>query len=315
MVRDVLDVQDQAVSTHHIRIHCVMYEDDEARQVAPMIYARVLSKNPVIIKRSVLDAPDCSMSVSRDQPDVLLSFGDVLQITRNISIELEEVEGPSSYPPALDSIRQAETQKFASRYRMTGRVLGVGGYATVYVAVKQKTHQQYACKVIRILSSSGKKMSRQGELCHKSDVPESEFRKRLDMVTREYNLLKTLSHPNIVTLEKVFRTTCSVYIFQELITGGDLIAYLDKEKQLSEPNAAIIIRQLLEAVKYLHSNDVVHRDIKPENILMTTWRDGGRIVLTDFGQSMARPHVDGAAKPVGVLRMHTFVGTNGYFAP
>ena len=59
---------------------------------------------------------------------------------------------------------------------------------------------------------------------------------------------------------------------------------------------------------------IVHRDIKPENVLMTSWRDGGRVVLTDFGQARAIEDAKAGANSA-VLRMRTVVGTYGYTAP
>lgn len=56
-------------------------------------------------------------------------------------------------------------------------------------------------------------------------------------------------------------------------------------------------------------------DIKPENILMTSWRDGARVVLTDFGQSRTIVDLENAAKSAGIGRMHSLVGTYGYTAP
>jgi serine/threonine protein kinase len=136
-----------------------------------------------------------------------------------------------------------------------------------------------------------------------------------EKVSREFNLLQQSSHPNIIGLEQVYSTPFNVYIFQELVTAGDLMSYRDKHAPLDEAEAAMITRQVLEAVKYLHANNVVHRDIKPENILMTSWQKGARIVLTDFGQSRTYADVEDAAEKAGVFRMQSMVGTYGYVAP
>ena len=113
----------------------------------------------------------------------------------------------------------------------------------------------------------------------------------------------------------MLRDRGQLYIFQELITGGDLLSYLDQAGPLSEAHAAIITRQLLEAVNYLHSNNIVHRDIKPENVLMSSWRVGARVILTDFGQSRKLDDARGDAHADGVFRMQSLVGTHGYTAP
>jgi len=104
---------------------------------------------------------------------------------------------------------------------------------------------------------------------------------------------------------------------QELITGGDLYSYVEStpERHLSDAESAIIIRQLLEAVTYLHEHGVVHRDLKPENILMTSPNRGSRIVLTDFGHAYRMPPIEIFTNRGPRHRMHTSVGTWEYSAP
>ncbi len=95
---------------------------------------------------------------------------------------------------------------------------------------------------------------------------------------------------------------------QDIVTGGDLFSYIEfKDGKLSEVEAAVIIRQILMALKFLHRNKIVHRDIKPENILMTSLSAGCRVVLTDFG----------AARRIQTKRqrMSTVLGTREYAAP
>lgn len=112
----------------------------------------------------------------------------------------------------------------------------------------------------------------------------------------------------------------SSYIFTELITGGDLLSYvLARGGKLDYVGTAVIIRQLLLAVEYLHSQNIVHRDLKLENILMTTLDEGGRIIVSDFGQARYLPNdhwskEDGQAQ-MKPHRMYTIVGTLHYRAP
>ena len=270
-----------------------------------MVWAHVLSNNSIIFRRNGLDDEDGGIPVSREHGAFLLNEGDSIQLTSNIWVDFELPDGGRrSDPPQLDTSQCAEIPIFAHRYRLTTRVLGFGGYAAVYVANDEKTGKQVACKIVK-----------QPDNLDEEHVLRLTCKATNESVAREFNILKALSHPNIMTLEAVFTTPYNVYIFQDLITGGDLMSHVQRTGRLAEAQAAIILRQLLEAVKYLHANGIVHRDIKPENILMTSWKDGGRIVLTDFGQ--ARPTVDtqSAGKQARALRMQTLVGTIGYCAP
>lgn len=98
------------------------------------------------------------------------------------------------------------------------------------------------------------------------------------------------------------------YIFQDLITGGDLFSFLERKNgKLSDVEAAVIVRQILIALEYLHEHNIVHRDLKPENILMTSLANGCRVVLTDFGHAKKIEN-DRA-------RMTTMAGTEQYIAP
>jgi len=244
----------------------------------------------------------------------LLNHGDAIQLTPHISLAFQSQVCNSD--DELDPIVEADTKQFATQYLMTKRILGTGGYATIFVAIKQSTRQQVACKVVSLPENASHPPSVHEAL----DVSQPRERKarlvrKHDSLAREYDVLKSLDHPNIIRLEKVFYATYNMYIVQELITSGDLLSYLDHKGPLLEAQAAVIVRQILEAVIYLHDNNIVHRDIKPENILMTSWKDGARIVLTDFGQSRTLPGAKSDFDNSAIFRMQSVVGTKGYTAP
>lgn len=97
-------------------------------------------------------------------------------------------------------------------------------------------------------------------------------------------------------------------MFQDLLTAGDLFSHIQyKSGRLPDIEAAVILRQIVIAVDYLHRKNIVHRDLKPDNILMTSRADGCRVVLTDFG----------CAKFIDPIshRMSTLVGTLEFSAP
>ena len=98
------------------------------------------------------------------------------------------------------------------------------------------------------------------------------------------------------------------YIFQDLVTAGDLFSYLElRNGKLLNIEVAVIVRQILIALVFLHGKNIVHRDLKPENILMTALAIGCRVVLTDFGCARIVQHE--------TTRMSTNVGTYEFTAP
>jgi len=75
-------------------------------------------------------------------------------------------------------------------------------------------------------------------------------------------ILKALSHPNIVRYVDVFEDSVAIHVVIELCTGGELFDRVAGEKFFSEAKAAGITRQILSAVAYMHSQGIVHRDLK-----------------------------------------------------
>lgn len=315
-IKQAWGVDELTISTHHLRFRCVVFEDEEEDKSALLIYVRVLSFNPVLLSRSDSNNPSGDTTLSRESGDVLLNHGDVLKLTRDMSLLFRTAKQPETAVRGLDPIKEAEVKRFAKQYRVTGRMLGAGGNASVFVAVKQSTQRQVACKIVPLpYKRPGAPALDQRLQATDAKELESRLIKKRESLAREYNVLKYLNHPNIICLEKVFCASYNIYIFQELVTGGDLLSFMEKMGALGEPQTAVIVRQIVEAIEYLHGNQIVHRDIKPENVLLTSWREGARIVLTDFGQARTLEDTSSVTRSSAVFRMQSVVGTYGYTAP
>ncbi|XP_016116693.1 calcium/calmodulin-dependent protein kinase type 1-like [Sinocyclocheilus grahami] len=91
----------------------------------------------------------------------------------------------------------------------------------------------------------------------------------------------------------------------ELVSGGELFDRILDRGVYTEKDASHVIKQVLEAVSYLHQNSIVHRDLKPENLLYYSPDESAKIMISDFGLSKMADH--------GV--MSTACGTPGYVAP
>jgi p90 ribosomal S6 kinase len=97
-------------------------------------------------------------------------------------------------------------------------------------------------------------------------------------------LLRHSHHPNIVKLWAVYEDDESIYIFQELCRGGELLDRIIAQKHFTEREAAAVINKLANVLSYLHANQVVHRDLKPSNVMyLNSNVDPDFIRVIDFG--------------------------------
>jgi len=88
----------------------------------------------------------------------------------------------------------------------------------------------------------------------------------------------------VVKLYAIVETESMIYIVMELAAGGELFEHIVQAGSYDEAKTRTVIRQLLEALRHLHTIGITHRDIKPENILCTD-ANGLDIKLADFGLS------------------------------
>nr|XP_033785016.1 calcium/calmodulin-dependent protein kinase type IV [Geotrypetes seraphini] len=126
------------------------------------------------------------------------------------------------------------------------------------------------------------------------------------IVRTEIGVLLRLSHPNIIKLLEVFETPTEISLVLELVTGGELFDRIVEKGYYSERDAADAVKQILEAVAYLHENGIVHRDLKPENLLYATPAPDAPLKIADFGLSKIVEDQ---------VTMKTVCGTPGYCAP
>jgi serine/threonine protein kinase len=107
---------------------------------------------------------------------------------------------------------------------------------------------------------------------------------QVENTQREIEIMKLLSHPNIVKLIDVIEKPdeCTTYLIAEYVSGGELFDYIVANGTVKERQARIFLRQIISAVEFCHANLIVHRDLKPENLLLDA---NGNIKISDFGLS------------------------------
>ena len=82
--------------------------------------------------------------------------------------------------------------------------------------------------------------------------------------------MEQLDHPHCLTLHRWHRHTGQLTLVLELCTGPELQAVLDVRGSLGEDASRLIVRQVADALAYLHQRTIVHRDLKPANLMLTT---------------------------------------------
>uniref|UniRef100_A0A8D3DZW3 non-specific serine/threonine protein kinase n=1 Tax=Scophthalmus maximus TaxID=52904 RepID=A0A8D3DZW3_SCOMX len=110
---------------------------------------------------------------------------------------------------------------------------------------------------------------------------------RRDRVTQELNLLQRLQHPHIVSLIDTYETPSSYVLVLEMADQGRLLDYIVSWGNLTEEKVAGYLRDVLEALHFLHNCRIAHLDVKPENLLVAHSSSGQPTVkLTDFGDAV-----------------------------
>ncbi|XP_075868251.1 calcium/calmodulin-dependent protein kinase type 1D [Nelusetta ayraudi] len=163
-------------------------------------------------------------------------------------------------------------------------VLGTGAFSEVVLAQEKLTGRMFAVKCIPKKALKGKESSIENEIA----------------------VLRKIKHENIVALEDIYESPDHLYLIMQLVSGGELFDRIVEKGFYTEKDASTLIRQVLDAVNYLHKMGIVHRDLKPENLLYFNPQDESKIMISDFGLSK----MEGCGDV-----MSTACGTPGYVAP
>lgn len=108
--------------------------------------------------------------------------------------------------------------------------------------------------------------------------------KQLEHVFSEKTILLSCSHPFIIHLHSTFQNQKYLFMLLEYGSGGELFSYLKKYGRFSLPVTRFYAAELVLALEYLHSRNIVFRDLKPENLLLDAL---GHIKIADFGFAKA----------------------------
>jgi len=175
--------------------------------------------------------------------------------------------------------------KIQDFYDIDKKKLGEGSYGTVCKGTNKTTK---ATRAVKSMSKAAMK--------------------NYDRFKQEIAIMKMMDHPNIVKLYESFEDHRNIYLVMELCSGGELFDKIIDNGHFKEATAAFIMRQIVQAIFYMHANHVCHRDLKPENFLFCTKDpiDKSLLKIIDFG--LSTQFTDGQV-------LNTKAGTPYYVAP
>ena len=123
---------------------------------------------------------------------------------------------------------------------------------------------------------------------------------QFNLLKTEVSILSDLDHPNIVKYFGTFEDEYYIHILMEYLKGHDLnkMITLKKYTGFEEKDMSKIIEQLLKALSFIHSKNIIHRDIKPENILFSNKKDYSTLKLIDFGLATTKRNKEEVGTPL-----------------
>ncbi|KAG6591945.1 Serine/threonine-protein kinase svkA, partial [Cucurbita argyrosperma subsp. sororia] len=175
------------------------------------------------------------------------------------------------------SIAEAVAARFSSL-----ELIGRGSFGDVYKGFDKELNKEVAIKVI--------------------DLEESED--EIEDIQQEISVLSQCRSPYITEYYGSYLHQTKLWIIMEYMAGGSVADLLQSGPPLDEMSIACILRDLLHAIDYLHSEGKIHRDIKAANILLS---ENGDVKVADFGVSAQLTRT--------ISRRKTFVGTPFWMAP
>ena len=203
---------------------------------------------------------------------------------KGLRVPISDGSRPKSWNTStcFESTEQTcEYKVLSEHYHIDMSSLKSGRFGKVYNVIDKITRQRRAVKIVE----------------KSPQDPKATLNK-----LNELRIMEKIDHPNLVNIIEHFEDLKYIYMVMEYVNDGELFEQIIKKESLSEKVVLSIMKQLLSAVNYLHSINIVHRDIKSENIML----DGGILKLIDFGTH---------AVLTNDKKLEEFTGSAYYIAP
>ncbi|XP_034665926.1 peripheral plasma membrane protein CASK isoform X6 [Drosophila subobscura] len=174
-------------------------------------------------------------------------------------------------------------------------VIGKGPFSIVRRCIHRESNQQFAVKIVDVAKFTASPGLSTADL------------------KREATICHMLKHPHIVELLETYSSEGMLYMVFEFMEGSDLCFEVVRRAVAgfvySEAVACHYMRQILEALRYCHENDILHRDVRPACALLATVDNSAPVKLGGFGSAIQLP---GTRE---TIETHGRVGCPHYMAP
>lgn len=214
--------------------------------------------------------------------------------------------------------KRADGNGYSSHRYTRGRLLGKGGFAKVYLCTAMDTGKNYAVKVVpkaNLVKARARQKVRKIDWTDRSlgrmfCLPSffffcySHTHDSFPQLQAEIKIHRALKHKHVCQYKHYFEDRNNCYILLELCHNQSLNEMIKRRKRLTEPEAAYFMRQLLEATRYMHDQNVIHRDLKLGNLFLDKDMN---IKVGDLGLATRVEDKDEKRK--------TICGTPNYIAP
>ncbi|XP_058467261.1 twitchin isoform X5 [Malaya genurostris] len=138
--------------------------------------------------------------------------------------------------------------------------IGTGAFGVVHRCRERKTGNVFAAKFIPVSTNSER-----------------------DLIRKEIDIMNQLHHRKLIHLHDAFEDDDEFVLIYEFLSGGELFERITMEGyNMCEQEIIEYMKQICEAVKYMHEKNIIHLDIKPENVMCQT-RNSNQVKLIDFG--------------------------------
>ncbi|XP_019936918.2 MAP kinase-interacting serine/threonine-protein kinase 1 [Paralichthys olivaceus] len=184
------------------------------------------------------------------------------------------------------------TGTFDDLYKLADEVLGQGAYAKVQGCINLQNGQEFAVKIIE--KSAGHSRSR---------------------VFREVETLyQCQGNKNILELIQFFEDSSCFYLVFEKLRGGSILTHIQNRKHFDELEASKVVRDIAQALDFLHTKGIAHRDLKLENILCEYTDRVSPVKICDFDLGSG-VKLSSACTPITTPELTTPCGSAEYMAP